>query len=125
MTAAAARLTALAADLGHVVAVLADGLAALAADLGHVVAVLADGLAALATDLCHVPAVPADGLAALAGDVPLLALVHPCEAAVVAAAVVAGIARHDDPLLRQRPRPANIRRIVTASACVSGTCAEQ
>src|SRR5258708_20278294 len=58
-----AGLAALAADLGHVLAVLADLLAAFLADLGHMLAVFADLFAALLADVGHVLAVAAHGLA--------------------------------------------------------------
>src|SRR5690606_4376172 len=61
-------LAAAAPDGGHVLAVLADGLTAAAADHGHVLAILTDRGAATAPDRGHVLAVLADGLAAATGD---------------------------------------------------------
>src|SRR5579884_1844077 len=84
----AAAVAPLAADLGHVVAVGADGLAAFPADVGHVVAVLADRLAALAAGRAGLVGGEAVGHAAgvgsgatEAGDLALLLGAHGGEAA--------------------------------------------
>src|SRR5262249_18574779 len=76
-----------------VIPIAAHPLAALAADLGHVLAVLADDLAPLPAGLPRlVPrelmgsALLVGGLAALAGDLPLLVLVHRREAPMFGAA---------------------------------------
>jgi len=61
-------MTAFSTDLGHVGAVTADRLSALATDLRHVLAIFTHGRSALSSDFGHVSSITADRLAALAAD---------------------------------------------------------
>jgi hypothetical protein len=61
-------LAPLASDLGHVLAIAADGVSALASDLRHVLPIFADRCPSFASNLGHVLAIAADGFAPLAPD---------------------------------------------------------
>jgi hypothetical protein len=67
-SAAMTMFTASAANIRHMLVVVADRFAALATNFRHVPPILTDGFTALATDFCHVFPVLADGCTALTAD---------------------------------------------------------
>jgi hypothetical protein len=68
-------VAAFSADLGHVGAVTADRLSALSADLRHVLTIFAHGRSALPSDFGHVSSITTDRFAAFAADLRHMATI--------------------------------------------------